>query len=257
MEISEVRVKLIANPTDRLKAFASVTLDGDFVVRDIKIIDGSSGVFVAMPSRKLADRCPNCGAKNHLRAKYCNECGTALPKDRTARDRRGHTKLHADIAHPINSECRQHLQQRIVDAYTQELEQAKEPGYEPLPDDEYEDAGEDVEQHSGPTATDDAPTDDASTDDASTDDDSDYDSLIKDLKRDAAARQETRSRPQQVSSEPHDEHRKHDEPAPAASPGPASDPATGPVEPTTPNAEPASSPSQDAAPPDDFGIGIV
>ena len=67
MDISEVRVKLVERPSERLRAFCSITLDGDFVIRDLKIIDGSNGAFVAMPSRKLADRCRNCGAKVNLK----------------------------------------------------------------------------------------------------------------------------------------------------------------------------------------------
>ena len=48
MDITEVRVKLVDNRDERLKAFCSMTLDSDFVVRDIKIIQGSYGYFVAM-----------------------------------------------------------------------------------------------------------------------------------------------------------------------------------------------------------------
>ena len=48
MEISEVRVKLVSNRDSRLKAFCSVTMDNEFVVRDIKVIEGGSGFFVAM-----------------------------------------------------------------------------------------------------------------------------------------------------------------------------------------------------------------
>ena len=53
MEISEVRVKLVDNKDIRLKAFCSITLDNEFVVRDIKIIEGGGDFFVAMPSRKM------------------------------------------------------------------------------------------------------------------------------------------------------------------------------------------------------------
>ncbi|MFC1762003.1 SpoVG family protein [Planctomycetota bacterium] len=63
MEITEVRVKLVENEDDRLKAFCSVTLDNEFVVRDIKIIEGGGGHFVAMPSRKMSDHCERCGGK--------------------------------------------------------------------------------------------------------------------------------------------------------------------------------------------------
>ncbi len=139
MEITEVRVKLVGNDSDRLKAFCSITLDGDFVVRDLKVIDGVSGEFVAMPSRKLTDRCRRCGCKNHLRAKFCNECGNELPEIRAGKDAQGRAKLHADVAHPINSECRARIQAAVVEAFHEEVERAKEPGYEPVDlDDDYD-----------------------------------------------------------------------------------------------------------------------
>ena len=78
MDITEVRVKLVANKDDRLKAFCSITIDKEFVVRDIKVIEGVNGYFVAMPSRKMSDHCEKCGGKNHLRAKFCNNCGEKL-----------------------------------------------------------------------------------------------------------------------------------------------------------------------------------
>ena len=139
MEISEVRVKLIENKDDRLKAFCSVTMDNEFVVRDIKIIEGTNGYFVAMPSRKMSDHCEKCGGKNHLRAKYCNNCGGALPEDRARKDMKGRMKLHADIAHPINADCRKKIQDRVISAFTQELERSKQPGYKPVEMDEPDD----------------------------------------------------------------------------------------------------------------------
>src|SRR5256885_10243763 len=92
---------------ERLQAFCSVTFDDAFVVRDLKIIEGTKGSFVAMPSRKLTDRCPGCGCKNHLRARFCNQCGGRLDEDRATRDATGRAKLHAAIAPPINSPCPQ------------------------------------------------------------------------------------------------------------------------------------------------------
>lgn len=129
MQITEVRIKLMDEPSERLKAFCSITFDDCFVIRDLKIIDGASGLFVAMPSRKLTGRCPQCGCKNHLRAAYCNQCGLRLKDDRAIRDEHGRAKLYADIAHPINSRCRETIQQRIVEAYREEIERAKLPGY--------------------------------------------------------------------------------------------------------------------------------
>lgn len=123
MKVTNVTVKLSPQGGDRLKAFCTMTLDGEFVVRDLKIIDGTNGLFVAMPSRKLTDHCPKCGGKNHLRAKFCNDCGARLPESRVS-DEDVQGKLHADIAHPINSECRTRLQSVILDSYREELRNA-------------------------------------------------------------------------------------------------------------------------------------
>jgi stage V sporulation protein G len=131
MEVTEVKVKLVDIKTERLKAFCTITLDREFVVRDIKVIEGASGPFVAMPSRKLADKCPRCSAKNHLRAKFCNDCGARLPENRIPKDDAGRVKLHADVAHPINPQCRQRIQQAVIRAYKTEVERSKSPDYVP------------------------------------------------------------------------------------------------------------------------------
>src|SRR4030043_378597 len=129
MEISEVRVKMVSNKDDRLKAFCSITMDNEFVVRDVKVIEGTNGYFVAMPSRKMSDHCPKCGGKNHLRAKFCNNCGASLGEDRARKDIKGRMKLHADIAHPINAQCRQTIQDKNVKAFEEELGKSTQPGY--------------------------------------------------------------------------------------------------------------------------------
>lgn len=91
MNITDVRVRKIANE-GKMKAVVSVTIDGEFVVHDIKVIDGDKGLFVAMPSRKASD---------------------------------GEYK---DIAHPITSATRQLFQNVIIEAYNntpdEELSQA-------------------------------------------------------------------------------------------------------------------------------------
>jgi stage V sporulation protein G len=127
--ITEVRIKLMEDNHERLQAFCSVTFDDAFVVRDLKIIEGTKGSFVAMPSRKLTDRCGQCGCKNHLRARYCNQCGHKLNEDRAVRDADGRAKLHADIAHPINSACREVIQTAVLKSYQEEKERSKQPGY--------------------------------------------------------------------------------------------------------------------------------
>jgi stage V sporulation protein G len=83
VEITEIRVTL--RDEERLKGFANVTFDNAFVVRGMKIIQGNTGYFVAMPSRKR----PN---------------GT-----------------HQDIAHPVNSDMRREIEQRVLEAYEMEM----------------------------------------------------------------------------------------------------------------------------------------
>jgi stage V sporulation protein G len=87
MKISEIRISL--RDDNKLKAFASITLDNCFVVRGLKIIEGAKGVFVAMPSRKRPD-------------------GT-----------------YQDVAHPINNETRDWMEGLIIEAYKEELEKAE------------------------------------------------------------------------------------------------------------------------------------
>jgi stage V sporulation protein G len=129
VEITEVRIKLMDEPGERLKAFCSITFDDCFVVRDLKIIEGANGPFVAMPSRKLTAHCPNCRCKNHLRSAFCNQCGSRLRENQAVRDEEGRAKLYADIAHPINSTCRELIQQRVIEAFGEEKDRAKLPGY--------------------------------------------------------------------------------------------------------------------------------
>ena len=143
MQLTEIRINLCGGGTPsragrapqggRLKAFCSLTFDDTFVVRDVKLIDGNDGLFLAMPSRKLMDHCTACGDKNHLRARFCNQCGQRLDEDRHLRYRSGNgpsrLKLHADIAHPINARTRQDIERRVFGAYHQELERSQQPGY--------------------------------------------------------------------------------------------------------------------------------
>lgn len=80
MTITDVRVRKVAKD-GKMKAVVSITLDGAFVVHDIKVIEGEKGLFIAMPSRKTADG------------------------------------EYRDIAHPINSQTREVIQNTILEAY--------------------------------------------------------------------------------------------------------------------------------------------
>ncbi len=134
MEITDVRVKLLDEAEDKLRGFCTITFGGEFVVRDVKIIEGASGYFIAMPSRKLTDRCRKCRHKNHLRARYCNECGGQLDENRVDRQSEGRGRLHADVAHPISQDCREAIQDAVIRAFHTELERIGEtPTGAPLP----------------------------------------------------------------------------------------------------------------------------
>jgi len=129
VEITEVRVKLVDHSGERLRGFCTITFENAFVVRDVKIIEGPRGLFVAMPSRKVQDRCVHCRGKNHLRASYCNDCGKPL----SSGDRNGaaQSRLHTDVAHPINQRCRKLIEERVIHEYEAERGRSERPGYRP------------------------------------------------------------------------------------------------------------------------------
>ena len=84
MQITDVRVRKIEKE-GKMKAIVSITIDNEFVVHDIKVIEGEKGLFIAMPSRKAADG------------------------------------EYRDIAHPINSNTRERIQRTILERYEQAL----------------------------------------------------------------------------------------------------------------------------------------
>ena len=129
MQLSDVRIHLCGQG-GRLKAFCCLTFDDSFVIRDVKLIEGDEGLFLAMPARKLCDHCSRCNEKNHLRARYCNHCGLRLNENRHG-NANTRIKLHADVAHPISPKLRAELEGTVLEAYYREVQKAKEPGYVP------------------------------------------------------------------------------------------------------------------------------
>lgn len=85
MNITDVRIRKVSSE-GRMKAIVSITLDDEFVIHDVRIVDGNNGLFVAMPSRK-----------------------TPAGEFR-------------DIAHPINSSTREKIQTEVLNAYLKEIE---------------------------------------------------------------------------------------------------------------------------------------
>ena len=87
MQITEIKIHLVDE--ERLKAFASVTFDNCFVVRNMKVVIGDRGLLLCMPARKIAEH------------------------------------EHRDLAHPITSEFRSYLEKHILQAYQDELTEKK------------------------------------------------------------------------------------------------------------------------------------
>lgn len=110
MKITDVRLRKVNNQDTRMKALASVTFDESFVIHDLRVIDGNNGLFVAMPSKRTPD---------------------------------GEFR---DIAHPINSEMRKHVQEEVMRVY-----------------EETADAAEDKEKHASEPTVESDPADDEET----------------------------------------------------------------------------------------------
>ena len=89
MQITDVRVRMMTKES-KMKAVVSITIDDEFVVHDIKVVEGEKGLFIAMPSRKTADG------------------------------------EYRDIAHPINSETRSAIQKLILDKYEETQKETEE-----------------------------------------------------------------------------------------------------------------------------------
>ncbi|MBI5123796.1 MAG: septation protein SpoVG family protein [Candidatus Omnitrophica bacterium] len=124
MEITEVRIFLKEGQDKKLKAYATLTFDKAFVVRNVKVIEGTKGLFVAMPSRRLKESCPKCNFKNVVRSKYCNQCASALPqaapKPIAVGENPQKQSEHRDIAHPITSDFREYIQKKVLAAFDEE-----------------------------------------------------------------------------------------------------------------------------------------
>lgn len=125
MDITDVSVKLIQPlRRGRVLCVAAVTFDNSFVVRNIRLLEGPKGYFLAMPSQALTTKCRRCNRKNPIRSNYCNLCGTRLPEEQVPVDpQTGKSRVHQDVAHPIKTELREKIQASIVEEYKKVFEE--------------------------------------------------------------------------------------------------------------------------------------
>ena len=113
----------------RLVAVCHVTFDDAMVVKEIKIIDGTKGLFVAMPSRRITDHCPICHASNPMTARWCNWCGADMGEpSEPMKDARGNDKIFSDIVHMVTVEARATITSEILKAYRKIEEEQKPSG---------------------------------------------------------------------------------------------------------------------------------
>jgi stage V sporulation protein G len=121
MEITQIKVHLKDSQDSKLKAFVTVTFDDMFVVRDLKVIEGKKGLFVAMPSVKMKEPCPKCGKKIPMHSKFCSECGSKLPEPNRNHDEDSEEREeHKDIAHPVTAEARDYIRKKVLEAFEAE-----------------------------------------------------------------------------------------------------------------------------------------
>ncbi len=121
MEITEIRVFQKEGQDKKLKAYTTVTFDNAFVVRNIKVIQGLNGLFIAMPSRKMKRLCQKCHFKNEVGSKFCSHCGTPIRLENQNAELTDSKIEHRDIAHPITQQFREYLQTKILEAYEKEV----------------------------------------------------------------------------------------------------------------------------------------
>ncbi len=117
MEVTDVQVNLCANTDDRLRAYCAVVFDNSFVVHNVRVIEKADGLLIAMPSRKLTSKCATCHVKNAVDCCFCAHCGTRLRDEAAIKRLQKDTKVHFDIAHPINPDCRQQIENAVMTAY--------------------------------------------------------------------------------------------------------------------------------------------
>ena len=129
MLITGVRIRLCEANDQRLLAYCTIVLDNVFVVRDLKVIAGERNLMLSMPSKKVTDRCWRCRTRNHLRARFCNNCGDRLDEDRALRGAIGKAALYEDVAHPIHKATRHQIEVAVLQAYAHERFLSKQPGY--------------------------------------------------------------------------------------------------------------------------------
>lgn len=115
MEVTEARVRLADDSDDpRVHAYCSVVIDRALAIHELRVVDGERKPIVSMPSRKITDRCPDCGQTNPLAARYCNQCGNPLPSDRVVPGPNGRIRFYADIIHPTDPVFRRKLDGAVL-----------------------------------------------------------------------------------------------------------------------------------------------
>jgi len=118
MEITEVQLALIPGTSNKLKARATLIFDNQFAVENVRVIENSRGLHVAMPTWKVTTKCRECHSPSDYDCKYCRTCGATVKQFHAA-------KRHFDVAHPTNSGFRSQIERHVLSEYAARLEREK------------------------------------------------------------------------------------------------------------------------------------
>jgi stage V sporulation protein G len=119
MKITEVQIVYAddrVRSRDRLHGFATITIDKEFRVKDIKILEKDGYIFISMPAKKMTTHCEGCNGVVTVLDKFCCHCAKALNPQLENFESKS---VFINTAHPINVACRRYIEKEIADKFNQ------------------------------------------------------------------------------------------------------------------------------------------
>lgn len=111
MQITELNIRVVRSGEDGVLAYVHLVMDDQLAIKDLRLIrKPDQSVLLVMPNRPKTHRCPSCTARNSVLHRFCHRCGDLLP---LVTD----DQPFVDVAHPINKQFRQYLEQQIINRY--------------------------------------------------------------------------------------------------------------------------------------------
>jgi DNA-binding cell septation regulator SpoVG len=122
LEITEIKMVLADPPPTRdgILAYSDLVLNGQLVIKGVRLTRTGSRFRVGMPNREKVRDCPRCRIRCFLSHRVCHQCGSPLPHVREPRP-------YIDIVHPNNQSLREHMENILIEEYTRQLDQLPPP----------------------------------------------------------------------------------------------------------------------------------